>query len=82
MKGLASLTDILMAGNPRPRLEWTSRASSSVYSRLSSGEGRLELSLGQVSRNTAGSYTCSAHNGDGLAPVERTVIVQVQCEYS
>ena len=36
------------------------------------------LSLGLVSRDSAGSYTCSADNGYTNTPVRRTVILQVQ----
>ena len=77
---LSSHFTLEVAGSPSPRLEWTSSRVRSLYTRLTSGEDRAELSLGLVTREMAGSYTCTAHNGDGQAPVQRTVIVQVQCK--
>ena len=63
-------------------MEWSSPTSSSsradLYSRQLTEEGTAVLSLGPVTRDSAGSYTCSADNGYTSTPVRRTVIVQVQ----
>ena len=75
---------MVFAGTPSPRLEWSSPkgpASSSraeLYSRQMTEDGTAVLSLGLVTRDSAGSFTCSAENGFTASPVRRTVILQVQ----
>ena len=59
-------------------MEWSSPSRASLYSREVTEEGTAVLSLGLVSRESGGSYTCSADNGYTDTPVRRTVIVQVQ----
>ena len=81
-------TSVMFAGTPSPRLEWSSPPTTSttsttstradLYSRQLTEEGTAVLSLGLVTRDSAGSYTCSADNGYTETPVRRTVIVQVQ----
>ena len=72
-----------VAGNPTPSLTWRSSSSAGdVYRRVAVSDNKATLSLGSVSRSSAGQYTCVADNGFDNAVVEKTVHLEVHCKYN
>ena len=52
-----------------------------MYTRVHLTETQATLSLGQVTRESAGHYTCLADNGYNDKIVEKTVQIKVECKY-
>ena len=70
-----------VAGNPSPTLSWRSSAEmSDLYRRVEVRENTATLSLGQVTRSSAGLFTCIADNGFNDEVVEKTVQLEVHCK--
>jgi len=76
----ATLVCTATAGNPVPKLSWRRRSdpNEDVYTRVHVTETQATLSLGQITRESAGHYTCLADNGYNDKIVEKTVQIKVE----
>jgi len=76
----ANLVCAAIAGNPVPKLTWKRRsdADEEIYTRVHVTETQATLALGQVTRASAGEYTCLADNGYNNKTVEKTVQLKVE----
>ena len=72
------------SGHPQPSLSWSHPELSprDLVTRVSVMETRAVLSLGHVTRDMAGVYTCTGDNGYSHQPAQASVQLQVQCKYN
>ena len=70
------------SGHPQPSLSWShpSLSPRDLVTRVSVMETRAVLSLGHVTRDMAGVYTCTGDNGYSHQPAQASVQLQVQCK--
>ena len=67
-------------GRPEPNITWTKEKPGNQGNTGVVQEGRV-LTITNINRTDAGSYTCAAYNGFGK-PKNQTVYVNVTCEYA
>ena len=67
-------------GRPEPNITWTKEKPGNQRNTVVVREGKV-LTITNINSANAGNYTCTAYNGFGK-PVNRTVYVNVTCEYA
>ena len=63
----------------KPNITWTKEKPGNQGNTVVVQEGKV-LTITNIKRTDAGTFTCSAYNGFGK-PENRTVYVNVTCEY-
>ena len=78
---IITLSQYQFLGNPEPRMTWkTHLPTTDVYTRVSVSQYQAVMSMGHVTRDLAGNYTCVADNGYQSEPTMKTVQLQVHCK--